>query len=81
MGLIRHWTGAPGTGRTETGTVSALEGSCLSIRFTAAALRVVTSAATRFDLGCSAITAGTRVEVKGTRGADGTVTATRVKKP
>ncbi len=64
-----------------TGTVSALEGSCLSIRFTAAALRVVTSAATRFDLGCSAITAGTRVEVKGTRGADGTVTATRVKKP
>lgn len=62
------------------GAAGLLEGACPSIRFTLEGRRISTTTTTRFELGCSAITAGTRVEVKGTGGANGTITATRVKK-
>lgn len=64
-----------------TGLVSALGGTCPSITFTLNATRLSTSASTRFVLACSSVANGVRVEVKGTRRADGSVAVTRVKRP
>ena len=60
------------------GTVSALTGTCQTVTFNLGNLVVKTSSATVFEDRCSDIKDGVRVEVKGTRAADGTFTATRV---
>jgi hypothetical protein len=64
--------------RTE-GTISGLTGTCPAVRFTLGGSTIVTSALTRFDnIGCSALTGTTSVEVRGFRQPDNTVAATRV---
>ena len=60
------------------GTVSALTGTCQAVTFNLGTLVVKTSSATIFEDRCTDIKEGVRVEVKGTRAADGTFTATRV---
>ena len=75
-------TQTPGT-TTEvelTGTVASKSGSCPTIAFALSGTTFVTNSATDFRLACTSVTNGTVVEAKGTRAADGTVTATRVKK-
>jgi hypothetical protein len=63
-----------------SGAVTGLAGTCPAINFSVGTTKVVTTATTRFDLACTAVTNTTKVDVTGTRAADGTVTATRVKK-
>lgn len=63
-----------------TGTVASKSGSCPTIAFALSGTTFVTNSATDFRLACTSVTNGTVVEAKGTRAADGTVTATRVKK-
>lgn len=62
------------------GVVAAVTGACPVIQFTVTGTTAVTTASTRFDLACSSVVATRAVEVHGTRAADGTVTATRVKR-
>ena len=61
-----------------SGTVSALSGSCPSIMFTVRNTVVRTNGATDFRDACSRILNATRVEVRGTRTANGQMLATRV---
>jgi hypothetical protein len=61
-----------------SGTVSGLTGSCPSISFTVRSMVVRTSGATDFRDACSRILNGSRVEVRGTRDANGQMLATRV---
>jgi hypothetical protein len=63
-----------------SGAVTSLGGACPAISFTIGTTHVTTSASTRFDSACSSIANTSRVEVKGTRAADGSIAATRVKK-
>lgn len=63
-----------------SGAVSGLGGACPAIGFTIGSTRVTTSAATRFDLACATIANSARIEVKGTRAADGSIAATRIKR-
>jgi len=61
------------------GTVSAITGACPALTFTVAGTTVKTTSATTFEDGpCTRIANGSRVEVKGTRGTDTFVTATKV---
>jgi len=62
------------------GTISALGGGpCPSVNFMLQATKVTTSAATKYEDGsCATLKNTLRVEVKGTKGADGTVAATRI---
>ena len=61
------------------GAVSNLTGSCPTLTFTVQPTTVKTTSATRFKDGrCTRIANGTRVEVEGTRQADGTIVATKV---
>jgi len=63
------------------GVVSNLSGSCvtLTLTFTVQNTPVKTNNATKFEDGpCARIANGTRVEVKGTRQADGTILATEI---
>jgi len=61
------------------GTVSGLGSACPSLTFTVRGTSVVTNSATRFTDGpCSAIQNGTRLEVEGTRQANGSVLAHEV---
>jgi hypothetical protein len=61
------------------GAVSALAGGCPNATFTVNGTSVATNASTIFEDGpCSAVQNGTRVEVKGTRQADGGVLAAKV---
>jgi hypothetical protein len=63
------------------GSLTNLTSSCPSIHFTINGTPVVTSASTRFDkVACSALKNDDQIEVKGTKQADGSVNATRVKK-
>jgi len=63
------------------GSLGGLTGSCPSIAFSVNGFRIQTSASTTFDeVSCAALKSGDKVEVKGTRKADGSVDATRVKK-
>lgn len=62
------------------GAIVTVAGACPALRITVAATTVITTAATRFDLACTAVVATRVVEVKGIRAADGTVTATRIKR-
>ena len=63
-----------------SGAVSGLAGVCPAIHFAIGSTRVTTSSATRFELACSTIASATRVEVKGTRVADGSIAATHIKR-
>jgi Domain of unknown function (DUF5666) len=61
------------------GVVSNLSGSCVTLTFTVQSTTVKTNGATKFEDGpCTRIANGTRVEVEGTRQADGTILATEV---
>jgi Domain of unknown function (DUF5666) len=63
------------------GTLLNLASACPAIHFTVAGTPVVASASTRFDkVACSALKNNDKVEVKGTRQTDGSVSATRIKK-
>jgi hypothetical protein len=63
------------------GSVSNLSGTCPAITFTVRATAVTTNSATRFEDGpCARIANGERVEVEGTRQADGSILATRVER-
>ncbi len=66
--------------RTELeGAVTALAGVCPAVTFTVNGTSVLTNASTQFDgTGCSTIRAGAKVEVKGTRQANGSVLALKV---
>ncbi len=61
-----------------SGTVSGLGGACPSITFTVRSTGVRTSSATEFRDACSRILNAARVEVRGTRDANGQILATRV---
>jgi hypothetical protein len=60
------------------GVVSGRAGTCNSITFTVAGVTVVTNSATRFEDPCASIVNGTRVEVEGTRQANGSILASEV---
>ena len=61
------------------GVVSATTGTCPSLTFMVGTTKVATNGATTFRDGtCTDVKDGARVEVKGTRQADGSVLATRV---
>jgi Domain of unknown function (DUF5666) len=61
------------------GRVSNLSGSCPALTFAVQGKTVKTNSATKFQHGsCTSIANGTRVEVEGTRQADGTILATKV---
>jgi hypothetical protein len=63
------------------GSLGGLNGTCPSVQFGVNGFSISTSASTTFEGGaCSTLKSGDRVQVKGTRLADGSVTATRVKK-
>ena len=66
------------TGELE-GVVSASTGTCPAVTFTVNTTKVTTNSATTFRDGtCTDVKDGARVEVKGTRQADGSILATRV---
>jgi hypothetical protein len=62
-----------------TGTVAGLGGGCPTLTFTAAGHSVKTTAATSFEVACSSVANGLKVEVRGTV-SGGVVTADRIKK-
>lgn len=63
------------------GSLGGLTGTCPAITFSVNGFKVLTSASTEFkDVSCSALKSGDRVDVKGTRQADGSVLATRVER-
>jgi hypothetical protein len=57
-----------------------LKGTCPSVQFAVNGFSISTSASTTFESACSSLKSGDKVNVKGTRQADGSVAATRVKK-
>jgi hypothetical protein len=62
-----------------TGQVTALVGTCPTLRLTISGNAIVTSGSTAFDkLPCPQVRVGQTVEIKGTRQADGSVSASRV---
>lgn len=62
------------------GSAGGVKGTCPSLEFTVNGFSIATSGATTFEGGtCSALKSGMKVVVKGTRNADGSVAATRVK--
>lgn len=60
------------------GVVSGRTGTCNSITFTVAGVTVTTNGATKFEDPCASIVNGTRVEVEGTRQANGSILASEV---
>lgn len=73
----------PGNDENEVdvkGTLGPIAGTCPSISSSVGTQSFSTNGSTRFDVACSALKAGSRVEVRGTRKADGSIAATRVKK-
>ena len=60
------------------GALTAASGACPALRLTLGSTVVTTSAATRFDVACATLVVGRSVEVKGTRNADGTISALRI---
>jgi hypothetical protein len=67
-----------GEERDVKGTVSALAGTCPSIHFTIGGSTANTSASTDFRIGCGSIANGSRIEVRGTQQADGSIAVTRI---
>jgi hypothetical protein len=63
------------------GTLGPITGTCPSISSSVGTTKFTTNSSTKFDdVACTALKAGGKVEVKGTRNADGSIAATRVKK-
>jgi hypothetical protein len=63
------------------GSLGGLTGTCPAISFNVNGFRIVASTSTEFkDVSCSALKSGDRVEVKGTRQANGSVNATRIER-
>lgn len=62
------------------GSLGGLKGTCPTIAFVVNGYSIATSGATTFTPACADLKSGTKVEVKGTRLADGSVTATAVTK-
>jgi hypothetical protein len=62
------------------GALGGLKGTCPSVQFAVNGFSISTSASTTFESACSSLKSGDKVNVKGTRLADGSVAATRVKK-
>jgi hypothetical protein len=62
------------------GALGGLKGTCPSVQFAVNGFSISTSASTTFESACSSLKSGDKVNVKGTRQADGSVAATRVKK-
>lgn len=64
------------------GTLGPIRGTCPAISGTVAGTPFTTSASTRFDddVPCGSLGAGSNVRVRGTRNADGSITATRVQR-
>jgi hypothetical protein len=63
------------------GTLGAVSGTCPVITSSVGATKFATTASTRFDgAACTAFKSGDKVEVKGTKKADGSIAATRVEK-
>lgn len=61
------------------GAISGLTGTCPAISFTVQNTKVTTTANTAFeDVECASLKNGTVVEIKGTRGSDGSIAATKV---
>ena len=61
------------------GALGGLKGACPSVQFAVNGFSISTSASTSFEIACSSLKSGDNVNVKGTRQADGSVAATRVK--
>jgi hypothetical protein len=61
-----------------TGTIAGKTGACPALTFSIGTTTFRTDAQTLFREACSALVNGDRVEVKGTRQANGTVLASRV---
>lgn len=62
------------------GALGGLGGTCPSVHFGVNGFAITTNASTTFESACSGLKSGDKVNVKGTRQADGSVVATRVKK-
>jgi len=61
------------------GAIANLSGACPDLTFTVNGFQAVTNASTRFeDAPCSGVQTGTKVEVKGTRQANGSILAQKV---
>jgi hypothetical protein len=75
-------------GYKASGTIGGLSGSCPAVNFLLSpskgpAVTVHTNTATRFNgngTSCAGLANGARVEVQGTKQADGSVLATKIKK-
>jgi hypothetical protein len=73
-------TDAPDSEFEIQGPIGGPGGTCPSIHFKVNGVSIATNASTVFETACTALKAGTKVDVNGTRQADGSVVATRVKK-
>lgn len=63
------------------GALGPITGACPAISSTVGTTKFATNASTRFDdVPCTALKAGANVRVRGTRNADGSITATRLQK-
>jgi len=72
---------APGTQAEVEGTLGTVAGTCPAITTTVGTTKVTTTASTKFeDVTCAALKAGMKVQVEGTRNADGSITATKVER-
>jgi len=72
---------APGGEFEIEGSAGGLKGTCPVVQFGVNGFSIVTTATTTFEgAACTALKSGDKVTVKGLRQADGTVTATSVKK-
>jgi hypothetical protein len=79
--LIEINDDAPGGEFEIEGSLGGLKGTCPSLTFGVNGFNIATSATTTFEgAACSALKSGDKVQVKGTRLADGSVAATRVKR-
>jgi hypothetical protein len=72
---------APGGEFEIEGSLGGLKGTCPVVTFGVNGFSIITTASTTFEgAACAALKSGDKITVKGLRQADGTVTATRVKK-
>jgi hypothetical protein len=63
------------------GALGPITGTCPAISSTVGTTKFATTASTRFDdVACNALKAGANVRVRGTRSADGSISATRLQK-
>ena len=78
--LIEIDDDAPGGEFEIEGAMGGSSGTCPALSFGVNGFQIHTNASTTFENGaCATLKSGTKVQVKGTRAADGVVTATRVK--